>query len=77
MNLMRSLRLRGVHGQAVLLDGSTFGRGVPSSLGILGALAAARVPTYVVKRGDSIHRMTTGPSNPEGATSQLDASNGR
>ena len=61
VSLMRSLRLRGVHGQAVLLDASTFGRGVPSSLGILGALAAARVPTYVVKRGDSIQRSLAAP----------------
>ena len=41
MSLMRSLTLRGVHGQSVLLEASTFGRGVPSSLGILGPLAAA------------------------------------
>ena len=30
VSLMRSLTLRGVHGQSVLLDPSTFGRGVPS-----------------------------------------------
>jgi uncharacterized protein (DUF58 family) len=62
VNIMRSMRLRGVHGQTVLLDGSTFGRGVPSSLGVLGSLAAARVPTYVVKRGDSIQRALASPT---------------
>ena len=62
VNIMRSLTLRGVHGQSVLLDASTFGRGVPSSLSILGSLAAARVPTYVVKRGDSIQKALAAPT---------------
>ena len=62
MSLMRSLSLRGVHGQSVLLEASTFGRGVPSSLGILGPLAAARIPTYVVKRGESIQRSLAAPT---------------
>jgi uncharacterized protein (DUF58 family) len=62
VNLMRSLRLRGVHGQSVLLEGATFGRGVPSSLGVLGSLAAARVPTYVVKRGESIQQALATPT---------------
>lgn len=61
VSMMRSLSLRGVHGQTVLLDASTFGR-VPSSLGILGALAAARLPTYVVKRGESIQRALAAPT---------------
>ncbi len=62
VSLMRSLTLRGVRGQSVLLEASTFGRGVPSSLGILGALAAARIPTYVVKRGESIQRALAAPT---------------
>lgn len=62
VNILRSLNLRGVHSQSVLLEASTFGRGVPSSLGILGTLAGARVPTYVVKRGDSISRALAAPS---------------
>jgi uncharacterized protein (DUF58 family) len=61
VTIMRSLSLRGVHGQAVQLEASTFGR-VPSSLGVLGALAAARVPTYVVKRGESIQRALAAPA---------------
>jgi len=59
--IMRSLSLRGVHGQAVVLEASTFGR-VPSSLGILGTLAAAHLPTYVIKRGDSIQRALASPA---------------
>jgi uncharacterized protein (DUF58 family) len=62
VNIMRSLALRGVHGQAVLVDGSTFGYGVPRSLGVLGSLAAARVPTYVVKRGESLQRALASPT---------------
>jgi uncharacterized protein (DUF58 family) len=60
VSLMRSLTLRGVHAQAVLLDASTFGR-VPSSLGALGVLAGTRVPTYVVKRGQSLQRALAAP----------------
>jgi hypothetical protein len=58
---MRSLTLRGVHGQSVLLDASTFGRGFPSSLSIIGSLAAARIPTYVVRRGESIQHSLAAP----------------
>jgi len=61
VSIMRSLSLRGVHGQAVQLEASTFGR-VPSSLTVLGALAAARIPTYVVKRGESIQRALAAPA---------------
>jgi uncharacterized protein (DUF58 family) len=62
VDIMRSLRIRGVRGQAALLEASTFGRGVPSSLSILGSLAAARVPTYVIKRGDSLQRALAAPT---------------
>jgi uncharacterized protein (DUF58 family) len=61
VSIMRSLTLRGVHGQAVVLEGSTFGR-VPSSLEILGVLAGAHVPTYVVKRGESLQRALASPA---------------
>jgi uncharacterized protein (DUF58 family) len=60
VSIMRSLKLRGVHGQAVVMEASTFGR-VPSSLNILGSLAGAHVPTYVVKRGESIQRALASP----------------
>jgi len=59
--IMRSLKLRGVHGQVVVLESSTFGR-VPSSLGILGALAGAHLPTYVIKRGESLQRALVAPA---------------
>src|SRR5262249_19081797 len=62
VSLLRSMNLRGVHGQSVLLEASTFGRGIPSSLGILGSLAGARIPTYVIKRGDSIQRSLAAPA---------------
>lgn len=61
VNIMRSLAIRGVRGQAVLLEASTFGQ-VPSSLGVIGALAAARVPTYLVKRGESLSRALAAPA---------------
>lgn len=61
VSLLRSLNLRGVHGQAVLFEANTFGRGIPSSLGALGTLAGARVPTYVVRRGDSLQRALAAP----------------
>jgi uncharacterized protein (DUF58 family) len=60
VELMRTLTLRGVHTQCVLLDGSTFGR-VPGSVSTLGTLAAARVPTYLIRRGDSIQRALAAP----------------
>ncbi len=60
VSLMRSLTLRGVHAQSVLLEANTFGR-VPTSLGTLSALAGARVPTYVVKRGASLQQALSSP----------------
>ena len=61
VSIMRSLTLRGVHGQAVVLEASTFGR-VPSSLGILGTLAGAHIPTYLVKRGESLQKALASPA---------------
>ena len=61
VSIMRSLKLRGVHGQAVVLEASTFGR-VPSSLTVLGTLAGAYIPTYVVKRGESIQKALAAPA---------------
>jgi uncharacterized protein (DUF58 family) len=60
VNIMRSLRLRGVHGQAVFLEASTFGQ-VPSALSMVGVLAGARIPTYLVKRGESLQRALASP----------------
>lgn len=58
---LRGLSTRGVNASAVLLDASTFGR-APSPLAAMGALAAARVSTYVVKRGDSLQSALAAPT---------------
>ncbi|MCC6177811.1 MAG: DUF58 domain-containing protein [Chloroflexi bacterium] len=58
--VMRGLSMRGVNGQVVLLEPSTFGR-VPKSLDVLGAVAAARLPTYLVKRGESLQEALRAP----------------
>jgi uncharacterized protein (DUF58 family) len=61
VSIMRSLTLRGVHGQVVFLDGSTFGR-VPSSSSMLGTLAGSHLPTYVIRRGGSIQAALASPA---------------
>ena len=60
--LLRSLNIRGVHSQAVLIESSTYARGVSSSLPVIAGLAGARIPTYVVKRGESIQRALAAPA---------------
>jgi len=60
ISILRSLMTRGVHCQTVLLDGSTFGQ-VPSSMTMFGALAGAHVPTYLIRRGESIQRALASP----------------
>lgn len=63
VTMMRGLALRGVSGQAVLMDYETFTYAKTSgALKILGALAAARVPTYVIRRGDSLQRALAAPT---------------
>jgi uncharacterized protein (DUF58 family) len=49
----KTLEARGIHSSAVLIEASTFGR-APTSLVPLGTLAAANLPTYLVKRGTPI-----------------------
>ena len=49
----RNLLARGIYVSAVVLEGSTFGR-APSSLLLVSTLAAAGLPTYLVKRGDRL-----------------------
>jgi uncharacterized protein (DUF58 family) len=61
VTIMQSLRMRGVHGQAVMIDASTFGQ-VPGSLHMIGVLAGARIPTYLIKRGQSIQRSLAAPA---------------
>ena len=67
IHIMRSLVTRGVHCQTVFVDAATFNRMRPST-DMLGALAAARVPTYLIRRGESIQRALQAPAfGPRGA----------
>jgi uncharacterized protein (DUF58 family) len=50
---LRLATVRGAHPAAILVEPSTFG-GRESSLYVISQLAAAHVPTYLVKRGESI-----------------------
>jgi uncharacterized protein (DUF58 family) len=50
---LRLATVRGAHPAAVLVEPSTFG-GCESSLYVISQLAAAHVPTYLVKRGEPI-----------------------
>jgi uncharacterized protein (DUF58 family) len=49
---LRQLGFEGVRSAAIVLEPSTFGGDGGSSLLIVGALAAAGLPAYLVKRGD-------------------------
>jgi uncharacterized protein (DUF58 family) len=55
---------RGVRGAVVLLEASTFGSTKPSLM-LVGALAALGVPTYLVKRGDSLNEALSQQRSPE------------
>jgi uncharacterized protein (DUF58 family) len=61
ITLLRSLSIRGVHSQTVLIESSTYARGVSSSIPVISGLAGARIPTYVVKRGESIQKALAAP----------------
>jgi uncharacterized protein (DUF58 family) len=56
----RVFAARGVHTSAVLLEGSTFGD-APSSVQLVGTLAAAGVPTYLVKNRQPIEQSLAMP----------------
>jgi uncharacterized protein (DUF58 family) len=51
---------RGVHTTAVLIEAATFGP-APSTLLLVSSLAAANVPTYLVKRGQRLDQALAGP----------------
>jgi len=59
--ILRTLGARGVHASAVLVEASTFGR-APSVLMAASTLAAANIPTYLVKRGQPIQQELATPS---------------
>jgi len=51
---------RGVNTSAVLIEAATFGH-APSTLLLVSSLAAAHIPTYLVKRGDPLERVLASP----------------
>jgi uncharacterized protein (DUF58 family) len=51
---------RGVHTTAVLIEAATFGQ-APLTLLLVSSLAAAHVPTYLVKRGDRLENALSSP----------------
>jgi uncharacterized protein (DUF58 family) len=54
---------RGVHSNAVLVEAATFGS-APSTLLLVSSLAAAHIPTYLVKRGDALEQALSTPRVP-------------
>ena len=59
----QALSGRGVHTTAVLIEAATFGR-APSTLLLVSSLAAARIPMYLVKRGDRLQHALSAPRMP-------------
>ncbi len=53
IDALRDLKRRGVRTVAVVLEASTFGE-APSALGLITALAASNIPSYLVKCGDDL-----------------------
>ena len=56
----QALAGRGVRTTAVLIEAATFGR-APSTLLLVSSLAAAHMPTYLVKRGDRLDYALSSP----------------
>ena len=56
----QALSGRGVHSSAVLIEAATFGQ-APSTLMLVSSLAAAHVPTYLVKRGGRLEQSLSSP----------------
>jgi uncharacterized protein (DUF58 family) len=54
---------RGVHSNAVLVEAATFGS-APSTLLLVSSLAAAHIPTYLIKRGDALEQALSTPRVP-------------
>jgi uncharacterized protein (DUF58 family) len=57
---LQALSGRGVHSNAVLIEAATFGT-APSTLLLVASLAAAHIPTYLVKRGDRLEHALSAP----------------
>jgi uncharacterized protein (DUF58 family) len=56
----QALGTRGVHTTAVLVEAATFGP-APLTLMLVSSLAAAHIPTYMVKRGDALDHALSAP----------------
>jgi uncharacterized protein (DUF58 family) len=56
----QALNGRGVHSSAVLIEAATFGA-APLTLLLVSSLAAAHIPTYLVKRGDRLEQSLASP----------------
>jgi hypothetical protein len=56
----QALGARGVHSTAVLVEAATFGT-APSTLLLVSSLAAAHIPTYLLKRGDRLDHALSSP----------------
>src|SRR5216684_1813986 len=56
----QALGSRGVHTTAVLVEAATFGQ-APLTLLLVSSLAAAHIPTYLVKRGDRLEQALASP----------------
>src|SRR5712692_8194517 len=56
----QALNGRGVHSSAVLIEAATFGS-APLTLLLVSSLAAAHIPTYLVKRGDRLEQALASP----------------
>ena len=54
------LKQRGVHVLVALVESATFGSGM-SSIDLVGSLAVASIPTYLVKRGEPIESLLAHP----------------
>jgi hypothetical protein len=55
------LTQRGVNVMVTLVESSTFGSGV-QSIDVVGSLAAASIPVYLVKRGEPLDRLLAEPA---------------
>jgi uncharacterized protein (DUF58 family) len=61
--LCQMLRGRGIRCAAVLVEAATFGR-APAPLLLVSSLAAAHIPTYLVKRGERLDWALSTPTAP-------------
>jgi uncharacterized protein (DUF58 family) len=61
---------RGVSVMVALVESATFGSGI-SSIEIVGSLATANIPTYLVKRGEPLEGLLAYPSAPVGLANRI------